>query len=392
LKKKTLRIIEIVYNWPTETFIQRHVDALSMSNYLVEVIARHNLDAYKENASIGNDNNHLYHETMPNFNHMGIASKLASLRFLTVSSLALKGVNSFSEKTLFGYFKRLHPDLIHFHFASLAATMGWIPRNLGIPYTTSLRGSDIQVLPLQSQMINDAIVKAIKDAAGVHAVCKAIGRCAVQLLNDDLRYSVIYTTLPVPPDLPQRKRTDLDGKINFLSSGRLMWRKGFDNLLLAIHDLRKMGMDARLTIIGVGPDLDQLLYLRDMLGLNNFVNFTGKLNYEQIQQYAMDADAYIQSSIAEGLSNSLAEAMANGLPCFATDVGGTAEVIEDGVSGFLLPALAPQEWVEKLMQVRNRELMESIRIKAYEKAKDLFSADRHSNAFISFFDKANTSN
>ncbi len=92
------------------------------------------------------------------------------------------------------------------------------------------------------------------------------------------------------------------------------------------------GLDARLTLVGVGPDIDYLLYLRNMLNLNDAVEMPGKLNYEQILELFRSAHAYIQSSVAEGLSNSLVEALANGLPVFATDVGGTREVVEDGIT------------------------------------------------------------
>lgn len=382
-----MRVIEIVYNWPAETFIQRHIQAMQTSQFPLHVIARHSPASLHESASLGGKNEKIDVEVMPNFNHFGWAGKLASLRFLTTKSIRKQRINALSKKTQLGYFERLRPDLMHFHDASLASSMRWIPLALGIPYTLSLRGSDVQVLTLQSAAQRNAIISAIEGAAKVHAVCHALGRTAAQLLGRDLDSSVIFTTVPIPSTLPAWKGVPTDEQIHFLSSGRLMWRKGFPDLLIALRHLRDRDMDARLTLIGVGPELDHMLFLRKMLDLESAVDLPGKLTYEQIRNLFRGAHAYIQSSVAEGLSNSLAEAMANGLPVFATDVGGTGEVIEDGVSGFLLPPFAPQDWAETLMLVQNVTLMEKVRVVSYDKARRLFSAKQHAESFKTFFEK-----
>jgi glycosyltransferase involved in cell wall biosynthesis len=379
IKKKN--IFEFAYNWPAETFIQRHLKALREYGVNVRLFARNGNAVHVSGASIAHNGGGLPSEVMPNFDYLSTLQKILNLRFLHFSHPEL----SVRDQVLLGYFEHLRPDLIHFHDASLAASMYWIPVALGIPYTLSLRGSDIQVLTLQSTTQRDATISAIEGAAKIHAVCYALGLTAAQLLGRALDASVIYTTLPIPPVLPAWQRVTSEGQIHFVSSGRFMWRKGFPDILVALRHLRDRGMDARLTIIGVGPELDHLLYLRKMLSLEAAVDLPGKLTYEQILDLFLHAHAYVQSSVAEGLSNSLAEAMANGLPVFATDVDGTCEVVQDGVSGFLLPPLAPQDWAEKLMQVRDAALMERVRVNAYEKAGQFFSAEGHARAFISFF-------
>jgi glycosyltransferase involved in cell wall biosynthesis len=383
-----MRVVEIVYNWPAETFIQRHIKALQSVHLPVQVVARHNHSNLRESSRLVDADKNICATQMPNFNVLSWAEKIASLRFLTGKSLRRLGIAAPSQTVLLAYFERLHPDLIHFHDASLAASMDWIPNALGIPYTLSLRGSDIQVLPLQSAAQREATLTAIRRASRVHAVCKALGRRAAGMVGHDLEYSVIYTTLPFPRALSNWRPLNLGEPVHFITSGRLMWRKRYSDLLLAFHRLQANGMDAKLTIIGVGTDLDQLLYLRNFLDLESVVSFPGKLTYEEILEMFHCAHAYIQSSIAEGLSNALVEAMAHGLPVFATDVDGTREAIEDGVTGFLLPPLASQDWAEKLMQVQDDLLMQKIRRAAYEKAKQMFSTERHARAFVSFYEDA----
>ena len=390
MKTNSARVVEVVYNWPAETFIQRHVEALDAVQLPVQVIARHAAESLSENASLGGVNANIHAEIMPNFDHLSGAGKIFSLRFLTGSSIRDRRATSLSEKTILGYFERLQPVLIHFHHASLAALMRWIPVTLGIPYTLSLRGSDVHSLGLQSEAQREVTLSAIRGAAKVHAVCRGLGQSVGHFLGNDFDFSVIYTALYVPSNLQPWKRSSGDTQIHFVSSGRLIWMKGFDHLLMAIDLLRKQSVEARLTIVGVGPELDHLLYLRKMFDLENVVSFPGKLDYRQIQNLFSSADAYVQSSLAEGLSNSVAEAMANGLPVFATNVGGTAEVIEDGVTGFLLSPLAPQEWAEKLLQVRDMALLQRVRRNAYERARQFFSAEHHGCSFAAFFEDAVT--
>jgi len=385
LNSKKNRILEVIYNWPTETFIQRHVQALLDVQHQVFAVARHALDISSISASLGGKDGEFRAMVMPNFNHQARLEKFFSLRYLTINGLFSGSVKAISEKVLLGYFERLHPGLIHFHDATLAASMCWIPNELRIPYTLSIRGSDIQVFTLQSPERKREIVSALERSAGVHTVCRDLGRQASELVGREINCSTIYTTVPIPDDLPVWNAPVVGGEIHFVSSGRLMWRKGFANLLIAMRRLRDRGANARLTLIGVGPDLDHLLYLRKMLSLDEFVDFPGKLNYEQIKTVFKTAHAYVQSSVVEGLSNSLAEAMVNGLPVFATDVGGTREVIEDGITGFLLPPLAPEEWAKKLLMVQDAALMTRVLTHAYDRARALFSANRHAREFAAFY-------
>lgn len=385
-EKPGFTVVEIVHNWPAETFIQRHVRALYDVDFPVHVIARHALDMAQTSASSEFEGDSTIDaELMPNFNHLTRFGKIINLRHITRNSLFSKTVNAISERVLLGYFERLSPDLIHFHDAVLAASMCWIPQTLGLPYTLSIRGSDIQVFLFQSPDEKEKIVHALEQAAGIHTVCQDLGRQASELVGREIKRSTICTTVPLPSSIPDWTAPEDGGEIRFVSSGRLVWQKGFNNLLVALKHLRDCGMDARLTLIGVGPDLGQLLYMRKMLNLENYVDFPGKLDHEQIKTIFQNSHAYIQSSVTEGLSNSLVEAMANGLPIFATDVGGTREVIENGITGFLLQPHAPQDWLERLLLVRDGVLMERIRVSAHEKVKQLFSADCHAREFMAFY-------
>jgi glycosyltransferase involved in cell wall biosynthesis len=121
-------------------------------------------------------------------------------------------------------------------------------------------------------------------------------------------------------------------KINLLAVGRLSQEKGYDVLLQAMALLTG---DYHLTILGIGPDEDMLLELSENLGLQEKVTFKGFQNNPYL--WMKDADLMILSSRYEGFPNVVLEANTCGTPVIAFSCpGGTAEIIEDGVNGFLV--------------------------------------------------------
>ncbi|WP_298002666.1 MULTISPECIES: glycosyltransferase family 4 protein [Anaerolinea] len=380
-----MKIIEVSNTFPPETFIQRHIQSLVEHGIFVHLVAR-SYD-YSGSASLALPSLNLPASIMPNFNHLSLPDKIISTRWLTFRSIA-SPEKALSNKVILGFFDRLCPDLIHFHNAGLAASMAWIPDMLGVPYTISLRGSDVQVFPLQSVKQKEIFIQTLENATSIHSVCNALGNLVKEWYGVCKTIKTIYTTLPIPENLPEYSSSQPKGMYHFLSTGRMVWHKGFDQLIFALNRLQKTGFMAQLILAGDGPEMDHLLYLRKMMGLDSDIVFPGKLGYGDIQIHMRAAHAYIQSSIAEGLSNSLIEAVVNGVPVFATSVGGTREIIDDGVTGVLLPPFSPHLWPEKLILVQDFHLMERLRTAAYERAKLLFSAERHATEFASFYQEA----
>ena len=80
--------------------------------------------------------------------------------------------------------------------------------------------------------------------------------------------------------------------------------------------------------------------------------------------------------------------MANGCPVFATKVGGTTEVIQDGKNGILLTPMRPDAWVEPLLSVKDTPLMLRMRQAAHDTAQKMFPASHHASQFLNFYEKA----
>lgn len=379
-------ILEVNYNFPCELFISRHIEALENAGCPVQLIARHAENKYILSASIQEDaESRIKPIFSPQFDHLTTIDKIASLRYLIDSPVRAFRNYKIRDKVMLGFFEKLKPDLIHFHFGSLACMMHWIPLELNIPYTLSLRGSDIQVNPLLSSDYGNQLEIVLKNASGLHTVARYLGDFANRYLDHLPLHKVIYTTVPI-----REKPIEMGVKTNgfrFITVGRLHWTKAYVNLLLAVKMLLNQGFPSSLAVIGDGSDREGLVYWIHALGLEPHVKLLGKLTPVEISVQMEMSNGFIQSSIAEGFSNATAEALAMGLPVFATNVGGTNEIIIDGVNGFLLDPFQPQTWCEKLQLVSDFELMKKISENAWLTANKYFSAKKHASDFIDFYSK-----
>ena len=382
-----MKVIEVVYTWPAETFIQRHVLALREIGLDVRLIARQRTTFQQSWASIGEERRDIPALVMPNFDHLGLLSKCWSLRYLLLRPNRISGRLVLRNRVLLAFFEHMKPDLIHFHTATLAAMMRWIPQTLGIPYTVSLRGSDVQVMPLRDKWLAQEIGITLREAAGVHVVSQHLIGYAKRWAGEHIKPRLIYTLIPIPHALPPLSPQRADS-LRFVTVGRLHWTKSYPDLLKAMRGLIDQGLKTHLTLVGNGPDEHRIRYWVKRLGLDDCVTFSGKVPWEQVVAFLRNSDAYISSSMAEGFGNTIAEAMAWGCPVFATDSCGIREVIVDGVSGFLLPALQPDVWVDKLALAQDRALMQRVRVAAYETARQLFDPRRHAESFIAFYEDA----
>lgn len=148
--------------------------------------------------------------------------------------------------------------------------------------------------------------------------------------------------------------------LHLLFVARLALEKGLPILIDAFARLRERRSRIRLTIVGAGQEQVDIEARAGTLGLGDHVRFTGYQTPEQVAEWLRAADVLVLPSLIEGVPIAAMEAMASGVPVVATRVGGLSELVEDGVSGYLVPAAAPvalAERIESLLddpELRNR--------------------------------------
>jgi len=128
-------------------------------------------------------------------------------------------------------------------------------------------------------------------------------------------------------------------------------------------------------IIGDGPERARLEALRKQLGLVERVRFVGQQS--NVPEWLAAMDLFVLPSDWEGMSNALLEAMAVGLPVVATAVGGTPEVVVDGVTGLLVPPRDPEALAEAIIALlQDRERAEAMGRTGQERVERYFTVER----------------
>lgn len=133
--------------------------------------------------------------------------------------------------------------------------------------------------------------------------------------------------------------------------GRMTEIKRVDDLLAACARLRANGVDAYLALVGDGPLREELRDLAEALGIADWTRFVGFR--ENVGELYSAFDVVALTSANEGTPVTVIEALACGLPVVATNVGGVSDVLQDGLSGYLVPSndvAAVAERLERLAQ------------------------------------------
>ena len=121
-----------------------------------------------------------------------------------------------------------------------------------------------------------------------------------------------------------------------LTVSRLSFWKRVDRSLRLLAELAGRGSDAHLVVVGAGPEESRLRELTVALGLAGRVTFAGGVSRSDLASYYDSADAVLSLYDSSNLGNPSIEAMLLGRPLVAYDVGGTTDLVVDGVNGILV--------------------------------------------------------
>jgi glycosyltransferase involved in cell wall biosynthesis len=150
------------------------------------------------------------------------------------------------------------------------------------------------------------------------------------------------------------------GRRLVLYPGRLSPRKGVDVLVRAARKVVDARRDVLILITGDGPQLDELMKLRTALGLEDHITFMGNLPSGLVKYVYNVADVVVLPSVTiegveEGTPMSALEAMASGVPLVCSAVGGLAEIVVDGETGYLVPEGSPEQLAERLLSTLEQD-------------------------------------
>lgn len=153
---------------------------------------------------------------------------------------------------------------------------------------------------------------------------------------------------------------------------RLAIEKDHRTLICAFAEVLKVNENAVLLIVGDGPLSKELQELTQELKIEKSVYFLGF--QQKIAELISIFDIFVLSSTSEGMSLTLLEAMASKKPIVATNVGGNPEVVQDGLTGFIVPAQKPEKMAEAIINLlKNKQLMQEFALNGYQRIKSKYS-------------------
>ena len=257
--------------------------------------------------------------------------------------------------------RRLRPQILHTHYAGGYGLLGSLT---GFhPYVVSVWGSEVLQFP-HSSPLHRALVKF--NIARADYVCST-SRYMARLTQEYTAHDVLLT--PFGVDCAQftsdgGEAHHDDGAVTIGTVKALDPGYGIEHLIQAFAALRrrKLPHDLRLLIVGEGPERQRLERMARALAVNDVTEFTGWVPHTQVPEYLRRLSVYVAPSVQEeSFGVAVLEASACGVPVVVSRVGGFPEVVQDRVTGFLVPprdTVALADVLERL--VMSRELRDTM--------------------------------
>jgi phosphatidyl-myo-inositol dimannoside synthase len=252
-------------------------------------------------------------------------------------------------------------DLLHYHWAfpqGLIVRLAKARKRL--PVVATYHGGDVSVF---TKGWGARLLRGVASAADVIITVSRATRGALLSVAPEMeaRVRIIPSpidgerfragaALPPPPGFPETRPV-------LLCVGRMAREKGFEYAIEAMSWVRQSHPQARLVMVGSGPEAPKLQALAETVLGPGVAYFPGFVPAEQLPAYYGQVDVFLLPSILdptgwqEGLGLVIAEAALAGCPAVATRVGGTEDVVREGETGLLVPERDPEAMAQAVLKI-----------------------------------------
>jgi len=242
---------------------------------------------------------------------------------------------------------------IHAHYATYPALVAWLIHELtGINYSVTVHAHDIFVSTAM-------LATKLREATFVVAVSNFNREYLIRVIGERIARKTFVVHCGIDP-IMYSSRTRLHGDtepFEIISVGSLQPYKGMRYLIEACALLRERGFPFHCSIIGDGEERPGLQRLITDRKLASCVELMGSKTQAEVAQFLPSAHCYVQPSVVtrsgkmEGIPVSIMEAFASGLPVIATELSGIPELVQPGVTGYLVPPADAMALADALVAV-----------------------------------------
>lgn len=295
-------------------------------------------------------------------------SLLKGLRVHHIPGYAIPGWNRVVLRSLFGDQEDQFPDLIHVMDRRLLPLAAWLARRHHCPAVLTLSdhaeaaGMTLRHLPPDLR----AIITVSESVQAQIQIPAALG-------GIEQRVILPGVGLPADHSVPEPLRDPGEPVIGM--AGRLEPIKGASFFLKACHRVIESGHRIRIIVAGSGPEERGLRQLARSLNLTPRVTFVE--GGVAMHAYLAAVDVFCLPSLQQGLGVLMLEAMAMGRPVIASGVGGVVRVIDDNVSGLIVPPSDSRRLSERIIELLTEpELARRIALQGRDLVRTQFHEDR----------------
>jgi len=325
-----------------------------------------------------NTNHEMYNVSVCCLDEIGELGRELILKGFKVISLGRNpGIDWKLIRNLKRYVKEEDIDIIHAHqytpffYSALAKNISKRPRIIftehGRTYPDVRRPKRVFFNPLLSRFASEIV-----------SISEATKKAMVDFDNlPNQRIRVIYNGMELKDIFPERHEKLRELGVNendfiLVTAARLDPIKNHLMMIRAFEKVYAEEKSCKLLIAGDGPEYEKLIREIEKRGMTDHVRLLGYRN--DVADIFSAADIFLLSSLTEGTSMTLLEAMNAGLPAIVTNVGGNPEVLKDGETGLLVESDDDGAMAERIMFLHNnRSKARSLGDKAKERARTLFS-------------------
>ncbi len=300
-----LRILIAGMRWPPETFLARLIRGLLAEDFRVTVAAHQRPDdSWLEDPRLSWLSAPSWDSPVPSrllslatqFGGAAVRSGRETQRLVQVAQ------SNGNRRQQLVHLNRWLPyagrqwDVIYFPWNASAITHE--PLFRFAPVVISCRGAQINVAPHKpgNEAYAAQLAATFEQAAAVHCVSEAIAREASQYGLDVDKARIIRPAVdPLTFCPPDELRPTRLSTLRLVTTGSLIWRKGYETMLAALRLAADAGVPATLEIIGDGPERSRVLYTIDDLNLGDRVTLHGRLTPAAVVAQLQDADVFFSA-------------------------------------------------------------------------------------------------
>jgi glycosyltransferase involved in cell wall biosynthesis len=256
-------------------------------------------------------------------------------------------------------------QLIHVHWAIPTGLIGALAAAvLRRPLIITIHGSDFRLATNEPSFLKKIFLFVCRRARHLNCV-SAVMKKEMEGMGIDSRK---ISTFPMGIDetflgAEREQKKDLNNRpFTILSNRNLLPIYNVSLLIRAIPLVIKELSNVKFLIAGDGPERENLERQTKNLNVGDFVQFLGQIPHESMPNLLSQADIYVSTSLHDGASVSLLEALASGAFPVVTDIPSNREWISDGENGFLVPTGEEQFLARRILEaIRNEALLEKSR-------------------------------